>query len=83
MLQPPSKPSPILALLPKLLQLVTIHLTTAPPNLGPPAALLRLLSGHAQDFRGRFGDAAIGCKTLPLLLPPCIACWLLALPMTT
>ncbi|KAJ7815867.1 hypothetical protein B0H14DRAFT_2845999 [Mycena olivaceomarginata] len=38
------KPPPLLALPPELIQLVALHLATAPPNLGPPAALLPLLS---------------------------------------
>ncbi|KAJ6538462.1 UbiA prenyltransferase family, partial [Mycena vulgaris] len=31
--------------------------------------------GHARDFRDRFGDAAIGRKTLAILLPPRFARW--------
>ncbi|KAJ7691429.1 hypothetical protein B0H17DRAFT_1331097 [Mycena rosella] len=35
--------SPLLTLPPELLTLIALHLATAPPNLGPPAALLPLL----------------------------------------
>ncbi|KAF8213928.1 UbiA prenyltransferase family-domain-containing protein, partial [Mycena galopus ATCC 62051] len=45
------------------------------------SGLLHTTTGHAQDFRDRPGDAAIGRKTLPLLLPPHIARWSLALLM--
>ncbi|KAJ7887896.1 hypothetical protein B0H14DRAFT_2562667 [Mycena olivaceomarginata] len=42
--QSPAKLSLLLTLPPELLQLVTLHFTAAPSNLGPPAALLPLLS---------------------------------------
>ncbi|KAJ7229414.1 UbiA prenyltransferase family [Mycena haematopus] len=45
------------------------------------SGLLHTTTGHAQDFRDRPGDAAIGRKTLPLILPPRIARWSLALLM--
>ncbi|KAJ6538484.1 UbiA prenyltransferase family-domain-containing protein [Mycena vulgaris] len=45
------------------------------------SGLLHTTTGHAQDFRDRPGDAAIGRKTLPLLLPPRLARWSLALLM--
>ncbi|KAK6985209.1 integral membrane protein [Favolaschia claudopus] len=45
------------------------------------SGLLHTTTGHAQDFRDRFGDAAIGRKTLPLILPPCLVRWSLALLM--
>ncbi|KAF8213936.1 UbiA prenyltransferase family [Mycena galopus ATCC 62051] len=47
------------------------------------SGLLHTTTGHAQDFRDRLGDAAIGRKTLPLLLPPRLARWSLALLMVT
>ncbi|KAF7361506.1 Integral membrane protein [Mycena sanguinolenta] len=47
------------------------------------SGLLHTTTGHAQDFRDRHGDAAIGRKTLPLLLPPRIARWSLAFLMAT
>ncbi|KAJ6515517.1 UbiA prenyltransferase family [Mycena sanguinolenta] len=47
------------------------------------SGLLHTTTGHAQDFRDRPGDAAIGRKTLPLLLPPRIARWSLAFLMAT
>lgn len=34
--------------------------------------------GHAQDFRDRTADALMGRKTIPLLLPPRVARWSLA-----
>jgi hypothetical protein len=43
----------------------------------------RIIQGHAQDFRDRPGDAAIGRKTLPLLLPPRLARWSLAALLAT
>ncbi|KAJ7774095.1 UbiA prenyltransferase family [Mycena olivaceomarginata] len=46
------------------------------------SGLIHTTTGYAQDFRDRFGDAAIGRKTLPLLLPPRIARWSLALLLT-
>ncbi|KAJ6466680.1 UbiA prenyltransferase family [Mycena vitilis] len=45
------------------------------------SGLLHTTTGHAQDFRDRPGDAAIGRKTLPLLLPPRLARWSLAFLM--
>lgn len=36
-----------------------------------------VIQGHAQDFRDRSGDAAIGRKTLPLILPQSFARWTL------
>ncbi|KAH9902048.1 UbiA prenyltransferase family [Xylariomycetidae sp. FL2044] len=53
----------------------------------PPLSSLALLmsgaifttTGHAQDFRDRTGDAAIGRRTLPLVLPPWAARGSLAL----
>ncbi|KAL1741177.1 UbiA prenyltransferase family-domain-containing protein [Schizophyllum fasciatum] len=55
-----------------------------PPS--PPAAqallttgLIFATTGHAQDFRDRAGDAAIGRRTLPIVLPQGIARWSLAL----
>ncbi|KAJ7686091.1 UbiA prenyltransferase family [Mycena rosella] len=47
------------------------------------SGLLHTTTGHAQDFRDRPGDAAIGRRTLPLLLPPRLARWSLALLMST
>ncbi|KAJ7064403.1 UbiA prenyltransferase family [Mycena belliarum] len=46
------------------------------------SGLLHTTTGHAQDFRDRPGDAAIGRKTLPLLLPARVARWSLALLMS-
>ncbi|KAJ7211436.1 hypothetical protein C8J57DRAFT_1539551 [Mycena rebaudengoi] len=43
------------------------------------SGLLHATARHAQDFRDRFGDAFIGRKTLPLMLPPHIARWSLML----
>ncbi|KAJ6550095.1 hypothetical protein B0H19DRAFT_1378753 [Mycena capillaripes] len=37
-------PSPLVLLPPELLELIALHLATRPPNLGPPSALLPLLS---------------------------------------
>ncbi|KAJ7498600.1 UbiA prenyltransferase family [Mycena latifolia] len=45
------------------------------------SGLLHVTTGHAQDFRDRPGDAEIGRKTLPLLLPPRLARWSLGLLM--
>jgi hypothetical protein len=42
--QSPTKPLPLLTLPSEFLQLVALHFTAAPSNLGPPAALLQLLS---------------------------------------
>ncbi|KAJ7686082.1 UbiA prenyltransferase family [Mycena rosella] len=39
------------------------------------SGLVHTTTGHAQDFRDRFGDAAIGRKTLAILLPPRFARW--------
>ncbi|KAJ7126383.1 UbiA prenyltransferase family [Mycena crocata] len=39
------------------------------------SGLIHTTTGHAQDFRDRFGDASIGRKTLPILLPPGLARW--------
>ncbi|KAJ7176409.1 UbiA prenyltransferase family [Mycena crocata] len=47
------------------------------------SGLIHTTTGHAQDFRDRLGDAAIGRKTLPLLLPPRLARWSLALLIAT
>ncbi|KAJ7930107.1 hypothetical protein B0H13DRAFT_1859238 [Mycena leptocephala] len=47
------------------------------------SGLLHTTTGHAQDFRDRPGDAAIGRKTLPLLLPPRLARWSLAALLAT
>ncbi|KAF7355634.1 Integral membrane protein [Mycena sanguinolenta] len=47
------------------------------------SGLLHTTTGHAQDFRDRLGDAAMGRKTLPLLLPPRVARWSLAFLMAT
>ncbi|KAJ7136504.1 UbiA prenyltransferase family [Mycena crocata] len=47
------------------------------------SGLIHTTTGHAQDFRDRPGDAAIGRKTLPLLLPPRLARWSLAVLITT
>jgi 1,4-dihydroxy-2-naphthoate octaprenyltransferase len=42
-----------------------------------------ILQGHAQDFRDREGDAAIGRKTLAIILPQTFARWsLMALIFT-
>ena len=41
------------------------------------------MQGHAQDFRDLEGDAAIGRKTLPMLLPALFARWSLALLLAT
>ncbi|KAF7352481.1 Integral membrane protein [Mycena venus] len=45
------------------------------------SGLLHTTTGYAQDFRDHLGDAAIGRKTLPLLLPPRLARWSLAFLM--
>nr|GAT44370.1 integral membrane protein [Mycena chlorophos] len=37
--------------------------------------LLHVTTGHAQDFRDLSGDAAIGRRTLPMLLPSAFARW--------
>ncbi|KAJ6560445.1 UbiA prenyltransferase family [Mycena capillaripes] len=37
------------------------------------SGLVHTTTGHAQDFRDRFGDATIGRKTLAILLPPKLA----------
>ncbi|KAJ7184627.1 UbiA prenyltransferase family [Mycena filopes] len=39
------------------------------------SGLVHTTTGHAQDFRDRFGDASIGRKTLPILLPQSFARW--------
>jgi len=39
------------------------------------SGLLHVTTGHAQDFRDCDGDAAIGRKTLAILLPPRFARW--------
>ncbi|KAJ7437819.1 UbiA prenyltransferase family-domain-containing protein [Mycena galericulata] len=39
------------------------------------SGLVHTTTGHAQDFRDRFGDASIGRKTLAILLPPRVARW--------
>ncbi|KAJ7682323.1 UbiA prenyltransferase family-domain-containing protein [Mycena polygramma] len=39
------------------------------------SGLIHTTTGQAQDFRDRFGDALIGRKTLPIMLPPRIARW--------
>ncbi|KAJ7098794.1 UbiA prenyltransferase family-domain-containing protein [Mycena belliarum] len=39
------------------------------------SGLVHTTTGHAQDFRDRFGDAAIGRKTLVHILPARIARW--------
>ncbi|KAJ7765662.1 UbiA prenyltransferase family-domain-containing protein [Mycena metata] len=39
------------------------------------SGLVHTTTGHAQDFRDRFGDASIGRKTLPILLPQGLARW--------
>ncbi|TRM69501.1 UbiA prenyltransferase family [Schizophyllum amplum] len=41
-------------------------------------ALLLATTVHAQDFRDVVGDAAIGRNTLPMVLPPALARWSLA-----
>ncbi|KAJ6454080.1 UbiA prenyltransferase family-domain-containing protein [Mycena vitilis] len=41
-----------------------------------------IVYGHAQDFRDRPGDATIERKTLPQILPPRLARWSLAFPIT-
>nr|GAT49180.1 predicted protein [Mycena chlorophos] len=43
--------------------------------------LLHVTTGHAQDFRDLSGDAAIGRRTLPMLLPPTFARWSLTFLM--
>ncbi|KAJ7228329.1 UbiA prenyltransferase family [Mycena pura] len=47
------------------------------------SGLLHVTTGHAQDFRDLEGDAAIGRKTLPMLLPALFARWSLALLLAT
>ncbi|KAJ7222191.1 UbiA prenyltransferase family-domain-containing protein [Mycena pura] len=47
------------------------------------SGLLHVTTGHAQDFRDLEGDAAIGRKTLPMLLPSSLARWSLALLLAT
>ena len=44
----------------------------------PPTHQLTSAQGQAQDFRDREGDAAIGRKTLPIVLPQGLARWSLA-----
>ncbi|KAJ6458664.1 UbiA prenyltransferase family [Mycena vitilis] len=39
------------------------------------SGLIHTTTGHAQDFRDRIGDASIGRKTLPIMLPPRLARW--------
>ncbi|KAJ6460812.1 UbiA prenyltransferase family-domain-containing protein [Mycena vitilis] len=41
------------------------------------SGLVHTTTGHAQDFRDRFGDASIGRKTLVHILPPRVARWTL------
>ncbi|CAK5275438.1 unnamed protein product [Mycena citricolor] len=43
------------------------------------SGLLHTTTGHAQDFRDRDGDAAIGRVTLPMILSPRVGRWSLAL----
>ncbi|KAJ7938827.1 hypothetical protein B0H13DRAFT_1587424, partial [Mycena leptocephala] len=45
------------------------------------SGILHITTGHAQDFRDRISDVAIGRKTLTLLLPPRLARWTLAFLM--
>ncbi len=40
-----------------------------------PYLLRYIVQGHAQDFRDREGDAAIGRKTLAIVMPPTLARW--------
>jgi hypothetical protein len=63
-----------------LLHTTTVRFFHRPPLLSSDG---RIIQGHAQDFRDRPGDAAIGRKTLPLLLPPRLARWSLAALLAT
>ncbi|KAK7457002.1 hypothetical protein VKT23_010305 [Stygiomarasmius scandens] len=46
------------------------------------SGLIFSLTGHAQDFRDRSGDALLGRRTIPLILPQTIARWSLILAMS-